>query len=444
MPSILSGRCRGTILKAPLPALDPDYDFSGLPETLYDSLTDPQRAVYDAPERFKLLCSGRRFGKTYLCITRLINWAIEKPGSLCWYTTANYRMAKQIAWRQLRQMVPSEVFLSKNEAELTIELKNGSILSLKGADNPDSLRGVSLSALVVDEAAYVRQDAWEMVLRPALSDQGGPAWFITTPAGLNWFHDLWEQSQEQEDWVNFSYTTIEGGNVPAEEIEAAKRTLDDRTFRQEYLASFETLSGRCFPDFDENNIDASVKDMGGPIRVGLDFNVGVMAGCLASKVGDTLHIWDDISLKNSNTDEVMQMLKQRFPDREIIVYPDPTGSARKTSASGQTDHGIIRKWGFKCIAPKSPWVVKDRLNATNYLIKNAEGQRRLFIHPRCKDTIKSFRNTTFKEGADDFVIDKSANIEHWIDGVGYLILSAMNQVKPWQVGSSKAKVGQIY
>ena len=130
MPSILSGRCRGTILKAPLPALDPDYDFSGLPETLYDSLTDPQRAVYDAPERFKLLCSGRRFGKTYLCITRLINWAIEKPGSLCWYTTANYRMAKQIAWRQLRQMVPSEVFLSKNEAELTIELKNGSILSL--------------------------------------------------------------------------------------------------------------------------------------------------------------------------------------------------------------------------------------------------------------------------------------------------------------------------
>ena len=179
--TILQGRARGSILRPALPARDPEYDFREFPQQLYDSLTPPQRLVYDAPERFKLLCSGRRFGKTYLCITRLINWAIEKPGSLNWYVTANYRMAKQIAWRQLRLMIPPEVFLSKNEAELTIELKNGSILALKGSDNPDSLRGVSLSALVIDEAAYVRQDAWEMVLRPALSDQGGPAWFITTP-----------------------------------------------------------------------------------------------------------------------------------------------------------------------------------------------------------------------------------------------------------------------
>ena len=122
MANILVGRSRGCILSTPLPALDPNYDFSELPLRLYESLTDPQRAVYDSTSRFKLLCSGRRFGKTYLCITRLINWAIEKPGSLNWYVTANYRMAKQIAWRQLRQMVPTEVFLSKNEAELTIEL----------------------------------------------------------------------------------------------------------------------------------------------------------------------------------------------------------------------------------------------------------------------------------------------------------------------------------
>lgn len=444
MTSILMGRAQGSVIYEPLPAKDPEYDFGHLPATLYDSLTEPQREVYDAPERFKLLCSGRRFGKTYLCIARLINWAIEKPGSLCWYVTANYRMAKQIAWRQLRQMIPNEVFLSKNEAELTIELKNGSILALKGSDNPDSLRGVSLSALVVDEAAYVRQDAWEMVLRPALSDQGGPAWFITTPNGLNWFHGLWEAAADQPDWSTFSFTTIEGGNVPAEEIAAAKRTLDERTFRQEYLASFETLSGRCFPDFDDGNIDDSICDLGGPVLVGLDFNVGIMAGCIASKAGDTLHIWDQISVKNSNTDEVCQMLKSRFGNREVHVYPDPTGSARKTSAAGETDHGIIRRWGFKCISPKHPWAVKDRLNATNWLIKNAEGDRRLFVHSRAKDVIKSFRNTTYKEGSEDFVIDKTAGIEHWIDGTGYLILSAMNQVKPWRTGSAKAKVARIW
>ena len=283
-----------------------------------------------------------------------------------------------------------------------------------------------------------------MVLRPALSDQGGPAWFITTPAGLNWFHDLWTAAEDMDDWTNFSFTTIEGGNVPPEEVEAAKRTLDSRTFRQEYLASFETLTGRVFPDFGNDNIDDEVHDMGGDILWGTDFNVSVMAGVLASRVGDTLHIWDEVAVKQSNTDETCAMLRQKFPGRRIVAYPDPTGSARKTSAAGETDHGIIRKYGFSVISPKHPWAVKDRINATNWLIRNAEGQIRMRVHPKCKNTIKALRNCTYKEGSEDFVVDKTAGIEHWSDGLGYLILSAMNQVKPWQVGSARSKVGQIW
>lgn len=429
-------RCPGGSLLEPAVSVTTAKDWTPFAHELYDSLTQPQREVWDADTRFKLLCSGRRFGKTYLCISRLVAWAIEKPGSLNWYVTQNYKSAKQIAWRQLRAMVPQEMFAKKNEAELSVELTNGSVIALKGAENADALRGVSLSSLIVDEAAYVKQEAWEMVLRPALSDQGGPAWFITTPAGLNWFHDLWEAAQEETDWSTHSYTTVEGGNVPAEEVAAAKRTLDERTFRQEYLASFETLTGRVYPDFSDDNISADIQDMGGPILWGTDFNVSVMAGVLASRVGDTIHIWDEVTVKQSNTDEVCSMLKQRFPDRELLAYPDPTGSARKTSAAGETDHGIIRKYGFKCISPRHPWAVKDKINATNWLCKNAAGQIRLFIHPRCKHTIKALKNVTYKEGAEDYVIDKTAGIEHWTDGLGYLVLGAFNQVKPWKTGGS--------
>ena len=232
--------------------------------------------------------------------------------------------------------------------------------------------------------------------------------------------------------------------MPPEEVELAKRTLDERTFKQEFLASFETFSGRVFPDFDDHNVDASIEDMGGAVLIGLDFNVSIMAGVICSKVGDTLHIWDEIAVKNSNTDEVAQMLRQRFGNREIIAYPDPTGKARKTSAAGLTDHGILRKYGIKVVAPNSPWAVKDRLNATNWLIKNAEDERRLFLHPRCKNTIKGFRSVTYKEGAEDFVVDKDPGLEHWIDGCGYLILSAMNQVKPWKVGSGKSRMAQVW
>ena len=423
MPSLLDS-CPGGLLLEPAIVKEDERDWTPFAQELYESLTPPQREVWDAPERFRLLCSGRRFGKTYLCIARLVAWAIEKPGSLNFYCTQTFRAAKSIAWRQLKAMVPMELFAKKNEVDLTVELTNGSIIALKGTENADSLRGVSLSSLIVDEAAYVKQEAWEMVLRPALSDQGGPAWFITTPSGLNWFHDLWESAAEQDDWTTFSFTTVQGGNVPPEEIEAAKRTLDEKSFRQEYLASFETLAGRVYPDFDDENISEDVVDTGGEIIWGTDFNVSVMAGILASRVGDTMHIWDEVTVKQSNTDEVCQMLKERFPNRRVIAYPDPTGSARKTSAAGRTDHDIIRRAGFACVSPKAPWAVKDKINATNWLIKTADGHRKLFIHPRCKHTIKALKNVTYKEGADDYVIDKSAGIEHWTDGLGYAILGS--------------------
>lgn len=440
----LLAACPGGNILEPAVAVVADTNLVPFADGLVSGLTDPQSQVYSDPSRFKMLCSGRRFGKTHLCLVQLIVWAAQKSGSLNWYIAPSYKAAKQIAWRQLKTMVPKELFAAKNEVELSIELVNGSRIELKGGDGADGLRGSSLSNCVLDEAAYIPQDTWELVIRPALADQRGSAFFISTPAGYNHFHEMWEQAAELDDWQTFSFSTIEGGNVPPEEVELARRTLDERSFRQEFLASFETFSGRVFPEFDDANVDAKVEDMGGPILIGLDFNVGVMAGVICSKVGDTLHQWDEIAVKNSNTDEVAQMLRQRFPDRRIICYPDPTGRARKTSAAGATDHGILRKYGLEVVAPKSPWSVKDRLNATNWLICNAEGQRRLFVHPRCKNTIKGYRSVTFKEGAEDFVVDKDPGLEHWIDGAGYLILSAMNQVRPWKVGSGQSRKAQVW
>ena len=128
----------GLAVQEPLLAFAEPVDDDRTEEVVSDltsGLTSPQRQVWDANHRFKLLCSGRRFGKTYLCITRLICWAMEKPGSLCWYVTANYRMAKQIAWRQLKTMTPDSMIAKKNETDLSIELVNGSEIALRGADN---------------------------------------------------------------------------------------------------------------------------------------------------------------------------------------------------------------------------------------------------------------------------------------------------------------------
>ncbi len=440
----LLAACPGGNILEPVIAEVVDTNLVPFADELVSGLTGPQNDVFHHDARFKMLAAGRRFGKTHLSLVQLIVWGAQKAGSLNWYLAPTYRAAKSIAWRQLKAMVPKELFADKNEVDLSIELINGSRIELKGGDRYDSLRGNSLSNVILDEAAYIPPDCWEMVIRPALADQRGNAIFISTPCGYNHFHEWYEQAGTEPDWQTFSYNTIEGGNVPPEEVELARRTLDERTFKQEFLASFETFSGRVFPEFDDANIADDIADTGGPVLVGLDFNVGIMAGVICSKVGDTLHQWDEIAVKNSNTSEVAQMLAQRFKGRRIICYPDPTGRARKTSASGATDHGILRQYGIEVVAPKAPWSVKDRLQSTNFLICNAEQQRRFFIHPRCKNTIKGLRSVTFKEGSDDFIIDKDPGLEHWCDGLGYLILSAQNLVRPWKVGAGKSKLAQVY
>lgn len=427
MASILQDRNQGSILGPIIPLKDPEYDFSGLPEQLYESLTAPQKEVYDAPERFKLLCSGRRFGKTYLCITRLINWAIEKPGSLCWYVTANYRMAKQIAWRQLRAMVPEEVFMAKNEQELLIELKNGSIIALKGSENADSLRGVSLSALVVDEASFCREEAWTMVLRPALSDQCGPAWFITTPNGLNWFYDLWMAAVDEPDWCNFSFTTIEGGNVPPDEIAAARKMLDDRTFRQEYLASFESLANRVYPEFDKelNASDVRAFTEDDVIFAGIDFNVDRCWIVLMARRGfEELHVVHELIARD--TPEVIRLLKQEFGPwvdaGQLIACPDASSKNRSSKAAGISDLSLLRQAGIRCVEqPQNPFI-KDRVLTLNTLIENADGDRRLKINPECRGVIKGLEAHTYdvKTGLPEKQVGSSeADLSGQMDALGY-------------------------
>lgn len=433
--SILFTGPAGCIIDPPR-ARDIGTDLGEYAELIERTFTAPQRQVYEASTRFRLLCCGRRFGKTYLSVGQLLVWAMRKPGGLFWYVTSTYKAAKRIAWATLREMAPQHLVASVHHTELTLTLINGATISLMGADSPDSLRGSSLSGCVIDEAAYVNPRVWSEVVRPSLSDQQGPCWHITTPAGFNHFHQLWESTMLDATWARFSFTTLQGGQVPAEEIEAAKRDMDARTFRQEYLASFESMAGRVYPDFNDENISEQCQDTGAEILLGLDFNVGMMAGVFGSMVGDTLSIWDEIAIPNSNTAEVCQLVNHRFNGRRILAYPDPTGAARKTSSAGMTDHGILRQYGFVVVSPGAPWSVKDKLQATNFLIRNAEGQIRLRIHPKCTNLIKGLRGVTYKMGTDEWVVDKSPGLEHWCDALGYLILSAANRVQPWQSGET--------
>ena len=386
------------------------------------ALSLAQETIANSDKRFRVVVAGRRFGKTHLSIRELCFHA-RKPNQEVWYVAPTYRQAKQIVWRKLKYKLQDLNWAKKiNESELTILLKNGSVISLKGADNADSLRGVGLDFMVMDEFADVDEEAWTEVLRPTLADKQGKALFIGTPKGIgNWAHDLYTMPLEQPNvWASFQYTTIDGGQVKEEEIESAKRDLDERTFRQEFLATFETYSGRIYYAFDRKDncqppesVDISM------VYIGMDFNIDPMSAVVAVRQGDNLYVIDEIRMFSSNTTEIVEEIKTRYGKSKVFVYPDPAARQRKTSAAGATDLTILSNAGFIVKAPNAHTPVRDRINAVNSKLKDAKGIRHLFIHPKCKYTIEGLERHTYKEGTSQ--PDKDNGYDHMMDALGYMV-----------------------
>ena len=385
-------------------------------------LSEAQTTVAKSKARFRVLCAGRRFGKSILAIRELAKFA-SQPNKNVWYVAPTYGMARNIIFEPLKQKLDSLRWISKvNETRMEIQLVNGSKITLKGADNYDSLRGAGVDFLVMDEVADIKPEAWTEVLRPTLSAQTPPgsALFVGTPKGHNHFKDLWDMGKKHDDWESWTYTTIDGGNVPQEEVEAAKESMDAKTFSQEYLATFETYSGLVYYNF---SLEESVKKWEQPekplkeVFLFCDFNVNPISGAVAVRTQSGLHIIDEIVIYGSNTDELAQEMRHRYPTQTITAFPDPAGAQRKTSAGGRTDISILQNAGFKVLyKPRHP-AVKDRINAVNSLLLNTNKERRLFVDPKCKEVIKSLSRHTYKEGTQ--VPSKDDGFDHMCDAVGY-------------------------
>lgn len=384
-------------------------------------LSKAQRMIADAPFRFRVAICGRRFGKTHLAIRELAKYS-RQPDQRVWYVAPTYRMAKQIVWKKLKKKLLAINWVKKvNEQDLTLELINGSEISLRGADNYDSLRGVGLNFVVLDEFADIDEAAWKEVLRPTLADTQGHALFLGTPKGMNWAKELFDNHTSKKNWMSFQFTTLDGGNVPEDEVEQARQDLDARTFRQEFMATFENFSGIIAYAFGSHNIkDAEVVNPNEPLILGTDFNVSPMSCTVMRRTKTGLHQIDEIVLYSSNTNELIDEIRNRYPKNPITIYPDPAGVQRKTSANGNTDIKILENAGFTVRYHRQHPQVKDRINAANSLFHcRDDNSTRFYIDSKCKHTIKSLQQFCYKE--DSQIPDKDSGFDHLFDALTYAI-----------------------
>ena len=209
-----------------------------------------QQKVYQDPTRFKVVVAGRRCGKSRLSAVNLLIEGLRCPkGSAVCYVAPTQGMARQIIWDLLLDL-GRDVISSSHVNNMDITLINGARIYVRGSDRPDTLRGVSLTYLVMDEVADIKAETWEKVLRAALSDKKGKALFIGTPKGRNWFYDMYNLGLDgnDEEWKSWHFTTKDNPLIDPKEIEGAKKTLSSFAYKQEYEASFDNAGTDTFKE----------------------------------------------------------------------------------------------------------------------------------------------------------------------------------------------------
>ena len=387
------------------------------------TLTKPQLKVSSSKARFRVLISGRRFGKTYLAVTEMMKYA-SQPNKRIWYVAPTFKMAKDICWSALKEMLNQFNWIEDiNETTMTITIRqSNSTISLKGADNYDSLRGTGLDFLILDEFADIDKRTWFEVLRASISDRLGHVLMCGTPKGYgNWSYEMYLKGKQDKEWESFQFTTIQGGMVAKSEVEQAKQDLDQRTFRQEFEGTFENYAGSIYYNF--HPVESVVKreiDWTKPLHIGMDFNVSPMSACVAQIEKEKIYIVDEVVIYGSNTDEMCDELKDRYGTRmKIFIYPDPASRQRKTSAGGRTDLSILQNAGFEVKVKHRHPAVRDRINAVNSKLKDSNGKRYIFVSNSCKIVIKGLTRQTYKE--DTNIPNKEDGFDHMNDALGYMI-----------------------
>lgn len=394
-----------------------------------------QSELYRCKTQFAAVVAGRGSGKTEVSRRYVVRQlSVRKPwhNPLYFYALPTIAQAKRVAWQPLLDLIPREWITDVNKSEMVITTIFGSKLFVLGMDKPHRAEGVQWDGGVIDESSDQKPGIFDRVLLPAFSHRKAWCWRIGVPKrtgiGAAEFKAFFEKGLDPNNKDISSFTWTSATVVNAEVIERAKSMLDEMDYNEQYNASWETLGGRVYYAFSENNIsEEAVYDPRKPIIVGSDFNVDPMCWVLCQRNGDNLVCFDEILKRDTNTPATLDHLWRKYSHHASgwQFIGDASGRHRKTSAA-TTDYLLIlndtrfdqhvkKKVGY---LKKNP-LLKDRYACTNALLKNAKGEIRLLINPQCKRLIEDFVNASYKQGTNE-MDESDPMLGHMSDGLGYI------------------------
>lgn len=309
------------------------------------NLSKWQTEVRRDTHRYKVINCGRRAGKSFLVSIEMLRFATENDDRDIWYISPTYKQSKAIMWEMLRDLIPPEIIRKSNETELIIELTNRSKLMLKGADNPDSLRGVKIDFCVFDETAFMAKwdDVWK-VIRPTLVDSKANVWFISTPNGFNHFKKLYDTVLP--DFRSFHFTSYDNPYLDDDEIETMKLEMDEDSFAQEILGEFRKMTGLIYKEFnrDIHMVDVPIhkfnKDWTFTRTLDFGFAHKSALGYFAiSPNRDEIYLFDGLYQTRMFESQIAEIVKEKDIGYEIIK---PVADSAQPMSIAQLFHEGVR------------------------------------------------------------------------------------------------------
>lgn len=353
-------------------------------------LHQAQKKIARDTHRFRVVCAGRRTGKTVLAVEEIAGKAVAKNDTKIAYIAPTLQQARDICWEQLKsRMQPLITTLNESRLEMRVRTQEGgtSLIQLKGWEAIESLRGQSFDFIVIDEVAMMRNfwTSWSEVIRPTLSDRRGEVLFLSTPKGYNHFYDLYLAELEDENFKSYNFTTYDNPNIPREEIEDARTQMTEDQFEQEYMANFRKQEGLIYKQFrrDRHVIDYE-PDHVAETMLGIDFGWNNPAAIvkIVRDRDSNYYITDEWKRTHKTEDDIAEWAASMKGE---FAYPDPEQPA---AIQKLRDYGLNVKEVRK---------EKGSVLAGIDVIQQLLSQNRLKVHKSCVGTIEEFESYRWKE-----------------------------------------------
>lgn len=386
-------------------------------------LTDTQRAFATSKDAFPAFVGGFGSGKTAAAIARAMALKTAFKDCDVAYYLPSYQLVEDIAFKRFPELCDRKGWAYKiNKQSKHIEFPNAGRIIFRTMDNPAAIVGYEVAHSILDELDTLptakASEVWNKVIARNRQKCAIPntVAVATTPEGFRFVYERWVKNKA-DGYVLFRAKTLDNAaNLPPDYIKNLENTYPTNLLSAYLDGEFVNLTaGSVYPSYDRAlNATYETIQPKEPLHIGLDFNVTKMSAVVHVLRQDKPHAVMEFT-GVFDTPAMIQIIKSRYQEHPIFIYPDASGNARKSNNASESDISLLRQAKFQVMVNSTNPAVKDRVLSVNRMLETRDYK----INPdTCPSLVESFERQAYDKNGEP---DKTSGFDHVVDGAGYFI-----------------------